>query len=68
MPVRTPHATSRGNICHLGAEIEPIPEVVMFSPQRNYGVFAGVRVRAPTAHDYRPLGKRGRDFLPSRSI
>src|SRR5260370_24770351 len=50
MPVRTPHATSSpyiGDIRHLGAEIEPIPESCEVSPQRNFVVFAGVRVRGP---------------------
>jgi hypothetical protein len=36
IPVRIPHATSSptiiGDICHLGAEIEPIPEVAIFRP------------------------------------
>src|ERR1700738_4461703 len=40
MPVRTPHATSSpniGDISHLGAEIEPIPEVAIFVPAKLRG-------------------------------
>src|ERR1700691_855787 len=60
IPVRTPHATSSpniGDICHLGAEIEPIPRSGILLPSENLVVSADVRVTAPTADDYRPVGK-----------
>jgi len=60
MPVRIPHATSKpyiGVIRHLGAEIEPIPEVAMLRRSETswYRRRSGT---APAADDYRPVGKR----------